>query len=98
MAFYLRIIWVVLALIVAPPYSNLPEYYKVFFPITGVLLFVAVLIWVAFLNYKYPKLALYGDKSHFEEWKVERKKPGSAKTLSSGVSRDQISEIVVADE
>jgi hypothetical protein len=82
MAFYLRIIWVILALIIAPPYSGLPESYKIAFPIIGIALFALVLIWVCFLNYFKPKYLLYGEKSHFEEWKFERKQAGSAQTTS----------------
>ena len=83
MAFYLRIIWVILALIIAPPYSNLPDTYKAAFPIIGIVLFVLILIWVCFLNYAKPKYLLYGEKSHFAEWKFERKQAGSGQTTSS---------------
>src|ERR1700688_1913975 len=82
MAFYLRIVWVILALIIAPPYSGLPENYRVAFPIIGIVLFALVLIWVCFLNYFKPKYLLYGEKSHFEEWKFERKQAGSGKSLA----------------
>ena len=71
MAFYTRMIWVILALIVAPPYSHLADPYKSLLPIAGVLLFVALLVWVAFLNYKKPELLLYGAETHFEKWRME---------------------------
>jgi len=98
MAFYLRIIWVVLALIIVPPYSALPEFYRIVFPITGIVLFVAVLVWVAFLNYRRPKLLLYGEKTHFEEWKYERKQAGSSQNLASRGLDNEVAELSVTDQ
>lgn len=70
MAFYSRIVWVILALIVAPLYSHIAQPYQSAFPIIGIALFVALLIWVGFLNYKKPELLLYGAEAHFEKWKM----------------------------
>jgi hypothetical protein len=98
MAFYLRIIWVILALIIAPPYSGLPDNYKAAFPIVGIVLFVLVVFWVGFLNYFKPKFLLYGEKSHFEEWKFERKQAGSGQTaLPSRGLNNHISESVIPE-
>jgi hypothetical protein len=98
MAFYLRIVWVILALIVAPPYSGLPDTYKAAFPITGIVLFIFVVGWVGFLNYFKPKFLLYGEKSHLEEWKFERKQAGSAQTLAPSMLNNQVSERIVAHD
>jgi|SRR5580658_1832777 hypothetical protein len=98
MAFYLRIIWVILALIVVPPYSGLPEVYKTAFPIVGIVLFVVVLGWVGFLNYYKPKYLLYGEKSHFEEWKFDRKQAGSGQSLPARIPENNIPENVVGNQ
>lgn len=71
MAFYSRITWVILALIVAPLYSKVSAPYQTAFPIIGIVLFVALLCWVGFLNYKKPELLLYGAEAHFEKWRME---------------------------
>lgn len=70
MAFYSRIVWVILALIVAPLYSHIGEPYQSAFPIIGIVLLVGLIVWVGFLNYKKPELLLYGAETHFEKWKM----------------------------
>lgn len=71
MAFYSRIVWVLLALIVAPLYSSIGEPYRSAFPIVGIVLFIGVTAWVAFLNYRKPDYLLYGAETHFEKWRIE---------------------------
>jgi hypothetical protein len=70
MAFYTRMIWVILALIIAPPYSHLSDPYKALLPVAGVALFIGLLVWVGFLNYTKPDHLLYGAETHFEKWKL----------------------------
>ena len=94
MAFYSRIVWVILALIVAPLYSRVGEPYQSAFPIVGILLFIALLVWVAFLNYKKPELLLYGAEAHFEKWRMEyapgvRSGMGATPPLGSGLEPSQ---------
>jgi len=85
MAFYSRMLWVVFALIVAPLYSpGVSVGFKVAFATTGVLIALALAIWVSVFAWKKPKYLLYGAETHFEEWKAERKQAGSGKTLTSG--------------
>jgi len=91
MAFYSRIVWVLLALIVAPLYSHVGEPYQAAFPIIGIVLLVALLVWVGFLNYRKPELLLYGAEAHFEERKMEffRSGMGATPPLSSGLEPSQ---------
>jgi hypothetical protein len=97
MDFYSRIVWVILALIVAPLYSRVGEPYQSAFPIVGIILFVAVLAWVGFLNYTDPGKLLYGAETHFEKWRMEteRKEVGSGKSLSPSVRSDDTAERLV---
>lgn len=100
MAFYSRIVWVILALIVAPLYSRVGEPYQSAFPIVGIALFVALLAWVAFLNYTKPELLLYGAEAHFEKWRMEyvpgpKSGMGATPPLSSGLEPSQ--DRIVAD-
>jgi hypothetical protein len=94
LAFYTRMIWVILALIVAPPYSHLADPYKNLLPVTGVLLFIGLLGWVGFLNYKKPEFLLYGAETHFEKWRMEYSPgyasgAGSTPPLSGGLEPTQ---------
>jgi hypothetical protein len=101
MAFYSRMIWVILALIVAPPYSHLNDPYKSLLPIAGVILFIGLLLWVGFLNYKKPEYLLYGAETHFEKWRMEYAptaiSSGIGSTPSSSSPLEPIQDSIVVD-
>jgi hypothetical protein len=99
MAFYSRIVWVVLALVIAPLYSRVGAPYQSVFPIVGIILFIVLLGWVAFLNYTKPELLLYGAEAHFEKWRMEyvpgpRSGAGSTPPLGGGLEPSQNSGIL----
>jgi hypothetical protein len=76
-AFFSRIVWVPVALIFAPLYSPLGDLSKGLLSIVGVLLFVAIGIYVGFLTYTKPDILLYGAEEHLEKWKYHAAPKGS---------------------
>ena len=70
MAFCNRMLWVVIATIVAPLYSNIDPKIKPWFVATGALMGVGVFGWVQIFSWKKPDHLLYGAEIHFEKWKT----------------------------
>ena len=98
MAFYNRMLWVLVALIVAPLYSNIEPTYKLPVLAIGISLSVILGIWVTIFAWKKPDYLLYGAETHFEKWKEERKQPGTGQTLVSGPPQHEAPEGVVANQ
>jgi hypothetical protein len=97
MAFYNRLLVVIVAFIVAPLYSNITPTYKPVFPYVGIGLAVALFVWVSVFAWKKPKHLLYGAEAHFEEWKFERKNAGSGKSLAPRF-QEEIPERIITDK
>ena len=70
MSFYSRLIWIVLAGIIGPLYSNLGQATKPYFVMASLGLALAVAIWVSILVWYRPEHLLYGAETHFEKWKT----------------------------
>ena len=70
MAFFSRVLWIIVAFIVGPLYSNINPNYKPLFPIVGIVLGVLLVIWVSYFAWKKPEYLLYGAETHFEKWKT----------------------------
>ena len=98
MAFYNRMLWVLLALIVAPLYSNINADYKLPVLAVGIGFAVVLVVWVTIFAWKKPDHLLYGAETHFEKWKEERKQPGGGQTLVSSPPSHDTPEGVVANQ
>ena len=86
MSFYNRLLWIIAVMILGPLYANIGAEYKIVFPVVGIVMALGLAMWVSYFAWKKPKHLLYGAESHFEEWSIEHKQAGNAKTLSSGAS------------
>jgi hypothetical protein len=86
MSFYNRLLWIIGAMILGPLYANIGAEYKLVFLVVGIVMALALTVWVSYFAWVKPKHLLYGAESHFEEWSIEHKVAGNAKTLSSGAS------------
>ncbi len=71
MAFCNRMLWVVMAIIVAPLYSNIEPQIKPRFIEIGIVIGILVFIWVNAFAWLKPENLLYGAEIHFEKWKTE---------------------------
>ena len=70
MSFYSRFLWVIVIGIAGPFYSDIDHEAKIVFIALFLALAVALLIWVAILNWNRPEYLLYGAEKHFEKWKM----------------------------
>jgi small-conductance mechanosensitive channel len=70
-AFYSRMLWVITALIVAPLYASIPSEFKIAFLVIGVVLFIALGIFISVLVWKKPAHLLSGEETHLERYKIE---------------------------
>ncbi len=70
MAFCNRMLWVVIAIIAAPLYSNIDPLKKPQFVVSGIVIGVLVFIWVNIFAWIKPENLLYGAEIHFEKWKT----------------------------
>jgi hypothetical protein len=70
MEFYSRVLWTIMALIIAPPFSPIPSPFKIVFLSLAVMLLAILGIFVSYLVVKKPENLLYGAETHFEKWKA----------------------------
>jgi len=70
MAFCNRMLWVVMAIIIAPLYSNIDPETKTKFVVVGIAIGVAIFVWVNVFAWLKPEHLLYGAEIHFEKWKT----------------------------
>ncbi len=92
MAFYTKVLWVIVATVVAPLYSNIDVSLKAVFVWVGVGFAVILCIWISFFAWKKPDHLLFGAEAHFEKWKIAygtERGLASPKELKSAVSNPQ---------
>ncbi len=70
MAFYSRVLWVAIALILGPLYSSLEAKLQVILVSIGIALAVGVCVWVSFFAWKKPEYLLFEAETHFQRWRI----------------------------
>lgn len=71
MAFYVRFLFVVMALVTAPLYApDISAHAKIVLVSVGIAIAVTSFIWVSVFAWFKPEHLLYGAESHFEKWRI----------------------------
>jgi hypothetical protein len=78
MAFYNRLIWVALAVLVAPLFSNIDPQIKPIFVWVGLGFAIAIAILIAVLTWLKPASLVYGAQEHMEMFKSGTGQTGQA--------------------
>jgi hypothetical protein len=73
MSFYIRLLWIVAAMILGPLYAPIDASYKPIFLGVGIAMAIGLAVWVSYFAWAKPKYLLYAAESHIEEFKIEAK-------------------------